>query len=331
MKENRVEILSREEAFSDISKSLEGFPNSHTLIQARVFCEGPKAKEFYNKFASRDSRVTINVDANTFENFQNSYLATHKDNPKHSIRVTNSEYMNIPFVRTFMGRNHIRFVFVGENAYISAFDFHEFAFNRTEVFTKVTQPEIVQMLKVVALWDYKSNKTDWRFKTKDLELVIDTGRSTKGFVSRYAEQEISKRIKPNSQVYFSSSWYPDELTKVFSKCARDGAGVNMLVDQKLSFGDLRHIVFTVTKALSAYLFRSSTPSTSFNIFHSKNEIHAKYILIKTDNEYWWLVGTCNHTRFGSMARTAELGLAGTDPTIGEKLIEVFTKEPKVKI
>lgn len=331
MKETGVQIMTRDEALKDVSKSLADSPKTHALLQVRIFQESPKAQALYNEFASRDSRVIINVDANTAENYHRVYEKTHSGHPLHTIRVTNTEYIDFPLVRALRGRNHIRLMIVGENAYVSAFDFHDLAFKRTEVFTKVTQPEMVQMLKVVALWDYNSKKTNWKFRTKELELVIDTGKTSKGFISRYAEKEIAGRIKPNSQVWFSSSWYPDELTGVFNLCREKGAEVNMLVDQKPNFGNLREISFTITKVLSSQLFRKSVPTNSFNIFHSKNEIHAKFLLVKTDNDYWWLVGTSNHTRFGSMARTAELGLSGTEPGVGEKLIDCFTNEPKVKI
>src|SRR3990167_658187 len=226
----------------------------------------------------------------------------------------------------------LQVLLLGEEAYLSCFDFAEPSFNREEMFIKITQPEIVQMMKIIAFWDFENGPNKWKQAVNGLDLVFDSGNTTEGYLSKYAEEEIIKRIQPETTLWIVSSWHPDELVNSIREASMNGCEVNMLINRPYEIESLKKIPHSLTKIASKYRFQRDTNGIDYNIYQpTGNQFHAKFILMENAGQFWWFVGTTNHTYFGSQAKTTELGIAGQDFLVGCQLQSYIKKINKQRV
>ena len=219
-----------------------------------------------------------------------------------------------------MGRNHVRMIIAGEEVLFSAFDFAESSFGRDETFYQITNPELVQAMKTVALWDYDNPLETWQVSSRGIDMIFDTGKSTGGHISRYAEGKLLKHAKPGMTFNCISSWHPDELGNTLRKISNIGVDINLIIHKPYESGFMEK-PFSATKYAAERIFRGQMGDKPYLVEPPReNKNHAKFIFLHGDNEFWWMVGTSNHTRFGTAAHTTELVLAGTDEKVGRSLL-----------
>jgi hypothetical protein len=184
-------------------------------------------------------------------------------------------------------------------------------------------------MKIVALWNYEDSPESFNQQVGEVKVVFDTGKTSGGFISRYAEEEISKRATEGSVLWIASSWHPDELEGTLADAINAGCEVNLLLNSPYEFEGVNKVQFNATKILSKYHFRLALQGYNYNDYLSKGrQIHARFIVLQTGSNYWWLIGTSNHTRFGSMAKTSELAFAGENSVLGEQLINLAQNAEK---
>ena len=304
-----------------VSKETSERAFTHLILQSRQFVSGERSSEFYKGLVEHQSGiVVINVDSSARRDYEKGFANIQMNGIQESVRFTHEKYSKIPLIGPYIGRNHVRMILIGETAYLSSFDFAEPSFDRNELFLKVTQPELVQMLKIIALWDFDSPKENLQQSAGGFDLVFDTGKSSKGYVSRYAESQIKQRLNSNFTMWIVSSWCPDELEGFVNEASKKGCQVNLLVNRQYEYESLKKIPFNVTKIISNHHFINKTNKADYLIYNPRQkQIHAKFILLENGEQYWWLVGTSNHTRFGPAALTTEIGIAGIDRGIGKGL------------
>src|SRR3989338_3332878 len=273
-----ISLLSLNEVTQEISSKLRtntAYP--HLILQSRQFVPGERCNNLFERLLnSNTSRIIINVDSSARNDF-NKYFRDFGDHDNISqVRYTHERYTDFPFAGSFIGRNHVRIILLGEEAYLSCFDFAEPSFNREEMFIKITQPE-------TTLW-------------------------------------------------IVSSWHPDELVNSIREASMNGCEVNMLINRPYEIESLKKIPHSLTKIASKYRFQRDTNGIDYNIYQpTGNQFHAKFILMENAGQFWWFVGTTNHTYFGSQAKTTELGIAGQDFLVGCQLQSYIKKINKQRV
>ncbi|HLE48644.1 MAG TPA: phospholipase D-like domain-containing protein [Patescibacteria group bacterium] len=330
--ETGVELMNLKSVIEEIHQKLQQDDIEVIILQSRQFEAGTRCTPFYHDLSEKKCKTIVNVDSSARKEFEKGFPADGINGDGFVIRFTHEKYSNIPIINKYVGRNHVRIIMLGETAYLSSFDFAEPSFNRDELFMKITQPEIVQMLKIVSFWDYSKEKKSWNQKAGDLELVFDTGKSSAGVLSRYADQKLHENLNASSNLWVVSSWCPDELNDTVNFASSRGSNINLLVNRQYEWESLKKIPFNITKILSNNEFRSSTKNSILKIFNpTGKQIHAKFILTENQGKYWWFVGTSNHTKFGSKALTTEIGISGEDQSIGDQLINYIESTEKVEV
>lgn len=332
-----IEILTLPEYKQELERSLSGDDEAirHVLLQARQFEPGEKVGRIFEALMRTNAQLTIvNVDASARKGYETDFSPRVGSNG-HRVHVnyTRSQFASWPFIGHYIGRNHIRMVLVNETAYISTLDFAERCFERDELIYKITQPELVQIMKIVALWNYEKQQPEYRVKAGGIQVLFDTGKDSGGYISRYTESEIVARAGKDSSMWVSSSWFPDELNQAIEWAVGQGCAVNLLLNRPDEFESIKKLPFTLTKMAAWNTFRGQTWAEQCRVFYPSQKVtHAKFVLITGSNgENWWIAGTSNHSRFGSMARTAEIGLAGTNLEIAEQLLSYIDSVPKTKL
>jgi len=325
-----IALLDLDSACLEIHSMLGKAHYPHILLQSRQFTDGKRCHELYRELTENGTKLIVNIDSSTQSAYKKYFAQVPEEGSSTEIRFTNKKYSNIPLAGLYVGRNHVRMILVGETAFVSSFDFAESSFDRDELFIRVTQPELVQMLKIVAMWNFSNPKEKWQESAGGFDLIFDSGKSSKGYLSRYAEEQIEKRLRNNSVLWMVSSWCPDELEKLVNSASESGCQINLLINRQYEYESLRNIPFNITKMLSNLHYSEKTRNANCTIYHpTENQIHAKFLMVENGEQCWWLVGTSNHTRFGSAAMTTEIGIAGEDRDIGNELTKYISTINKV--
>lgn len=144
------------------------------------------------------------------------------DSTQISVRYTHSKNASIPIAGQFIGRNHVRVVLLGETAYLSTFDFAEKSFDRDELFLKITDPQIVQAVKIISMWDYRNKHDSWSQHIDGIDILFDSGNKVSRYLSVYAEEKLIDCIQRGSTVWIASSWHPDEIEKALMAASQRG-------------------------------------------------------------------------------------------------------------
>ncbi|MBU1130261.1 hypothetical protein KKE45_02985 [Patescibacteria group bacterium] len=310
---NGIGILSLPTFLEEIQRLPECH---HVVTMSRQFDSGDKAIALYRQLGEKGPMITC-VDASAQKGFNNGFRNSLTGTE--TIRRTHERYSGIPVIGSFVGRNHIRLTITGETVYFSTFDYAEASFDRDEMFLKITDPELVQLMKIVALWDYDRKDEFRRWDVNGFSVFFDTGTSSRSGINDYLSTFIRKNVAQISEMWIVSSWYPDKIWQAIYETAENGRQINMLINDPTEYESIGKMPFMLTKLLSRALVRSRMPAKAV-IYYPEKQFHAKFILTKMrSGGSWWFVGSSNFTNFGVMARTAELGISGKDESVAQQL------------
>ena len=330
---NGVEIMTLPEFEEDISASLRDTTRfSHIILQSRQFVDGQRCRELFGRLAGiQAKRLILNIDASARKNFDREFNSSVVTEDR-TIRNTHTQYSSIPILGNYVGRNHVRMIVLGEEAYISSFDFAEPSFDRDELFIKISHPELVQMTKIVSMWNYESRLDHWKTSAAGYDLIFDTGKTNKGYVSKYAEKELESRGLPGTKIWMVSSWHPDKLISALNRVEERDCELNLLVNKQYEYEGMKKIPFNLTKIASQKYFMRRKEDGKCNIYNPANQqMHGKLVLIENGDQIWWLVGTDNFTNFGSNAKTTEIAIAGDNKGVGRQLRDYIEGIDKIKV
>ncbi len=327
-----MQIMSLDESLAYIDNKLsDRLP--YVLLQSRQFGTGPRANKLFESLCKVETdKLIINVDNSARTDFEKHFqpCLEQRNHGELSIRHGQEKFSNLPGVKNFVGRNHLRLLMLGEEMMVSTFDLSESCFDRDEMVIRVSDPEVVQNLKTISMWDFENTHKSWKIKTQKTEIIFDCGKDGCSYVSEYINENLPKHIYKGSEIWIASSWHPDELEEVLKKAYYQGGNIKMLINRPNEYESKRKLPFNLTKWLSAYHFHKDMSKVPCQIFFPKSgQIHAKFLVVDNSKvegkSSWWVMGTDNFTRYGSMARTVELGLADQDGEITEQLTGYVAK------
>lgn len=330
--ETGIEIMSLDRSLVKIQEKLST-ELPYVLLQSRQFGAGPRAEKLFDSLCrAKTENLIINVDSSARTDFKKHFESCLELRPRESLKVRygQEKFSNLPGIKNFVGRNHLRILMLGEEMFVSTFDLSESCFDRDEMVIRIDDPEIVQNLKVVSMWDFKNKHVNWQIKTKKAEILFDCGKNNCSYVSKHITENLLEHVFFGSEIWVASSWHPDELEQVFKKAYQQGGNIKMLINRPGEYESRSKLPFNLTKCLSAYHFHKDMSKVPYQIFFPKSgQIHAKFLVVDNSRvegkNSWWVMGTDNFTRYGSMARTTELGLAGQDSGIAEQLTGYIEK------
>lgn len=315
---------------SEYLKELKELNNSslpHVLWQTRQWKPGnhPFFKEV-ERINREASSVIFVIDSSCEKDFTKKNGKVTGCNFK--VVFTNPTHLPSPF-NSVIGRNHMRIHILGETAYFSGMDFAQYVFDREELIYKVNDPELVQWFKIAALTDKSFSQpvkgyTIHRANGKESSPINETLR-------KKIQNLASSQIK--TVLTITSSWIPDSIIDelMFLLKNNPNSKVNIIIRSPIEFESVSKLPFTLTKmiayaclSLAKLIDLDSESKQRLRIFQAKKDFHAKFAAVAGDENYWWLIGTDNFTRFGYAARTSEIGLEGTDKNLYQNLLDYLS-------